>query len=72
MFDWEHGIALHAIQGNRASTPREGDVSLDFSNCCRNQGYILELQWGWPFETPLYSVKAGLVSSYDAHLRNLN
>ena len=24
MFDWEYGIALHAMQGNRASFPREG------------------------------------------------
>ena len=24
VFDWEHGIALHAMQGNRASFPSEG------------------------------------------------
>ena len=24
MFDWEHGIALHAMQGTRASSLREG------------------------------------------------
>ena len=34
--------------------------------------YILELQRGWPFETPLCSAKSGLLSSYDGHLRNLN
>ena len=27
MFDGEHGIALHAMQGNRASSHGEGDVS---------------------------------------------
>ena len=27
MFDWEYGIALTAMQGNRASYPSEGDVS---------------------------------------------
>ena len=27
MFDWENGITLHAMQGNRASFPSEGDVS---------------------------------------------
>ena len=53
MFDWENGIALHAMQGNRASFQSEGDVSYDFSSCGRNLGYILELQRGWPFETPL-------------------
>ena len=53
MFDWEYGIALQAMQGNRASSPDKGDVSWEFLSCGRNLGYILELQWGWPFETPL-------------------
>ena len=30
MFDWENGIALHAMQGNRASSRVEGEVSCDF------------------------------------------
>ena len=72
VFDWENGIALHAMQGNRASFPSEGDVSYDFSSCGRNLGYIRELQRGWPFETPLCSVKSGLLCSYEGHLRNLN
>ena len=42
VFDWEYGIALHAMQGNRATFPTEGDVSYDFSTCGRNLGYILE------------------------------
>ena len=71
MFDWEYGIALHAMQGNRASFPSEGDVSYDFSSCGRNLGYILELQQGWPFDTPLCSSKSGLLSRYDGHLRKL-
>ena len=32
LFDWEYGIALHAMQGNRASFPSEGDVSYDLSS----------------------------------------
>ena len=32
MFDWEHGIALHPMQGIQASFPAEGDVSWDFSS----------------------------------------
>ena len=51
------------LQGNRASSSAEGDVSWDFSSCSRNLGYILELPRGWPFETPLCSVKSGLLSS---------
>ena len=63
MFDWEHSIALHPIQGIRASSPAEGDVSWDFSSSGRNLGYVLELQRGWSFETPLCSAKSGLLSS---------
>ena len=72
MFDWEYGIALHAAQGIRASFPSEGDVSKDFSSCSKNLGYIRDLQCRWPFETPLYSAKSGLLRSYQGHLRNLN
>ena len=72
MFDWEHGIALHPLQWIRASSPTEEDVSEDFSSCGRNLGYILELQRGWPFETPPCSAKSGLLSSYNGHPRNLN
>ena len=65
MFNWEYGIALHAMQGNRASFPSEEDVSYDFSSCGRNLRHIRELQRGWPFETPLCSAKSGLLCSYD-------
>ena len=63
MFDWEHGIVLHPMEGIRASSPAEGDVSWDFSSYGRNLGYILELQRGLAFETPLCSAKSGLLSS---------
>ena len=72
MFDWDPGIALHPMQGIRASSSAEGDVSWDFSSCGRNLGYILELQWGWTFEAPLGSAKSGFLSRWDGHLRKLN
>ena len=72
MFDWEHRIALHPMQGIRALTPAEEDISWDFLSFSRNLGYILKLQRGWPFETPLGSAKSGFLSSYDGHLRKLN
>ena len=72
VFDWEYGIALHAMQGNRASFPSEGDVSYDFSSCSKNLGYIRDLQRGWPFETSLCSAKSGHLRSYEGHLRSLN
>ena len=71
VFDWEYGIALHAMQGNRASFPSEGDVSNDFSSCSKYLGYICELQQGWPFEIPFCSAKSGHLRSYEGHLRNL-
>ena len=72
MFDWEYRIALHAMQGNRASFLSEGDVSYDFSSCGRNLGYIRELQRGWPFEALFCSAKSGLLCSYEGHLTYLN
>ena len=63
VFDWNHGISLHPVQGIRALSPAEGDVSWDFSSCGPNLGYILELQRGWPFETPLCSAMSGLWTS---------
>ena len=68
----KYDIALHEMQGNQASSPGEGYVSWDFSSCGSNLVYILELQRGWPFETPLCSAKSGLLFSYDGHFRNLN
>ena len=72
MFNWERDIALHEMHGNQASSCGEGYVSWDFSSCGGILGYILELERGWPFETPLCSAKSELMSVYDGHLRNLN
>ena len=60
------------MQGNQASSTGEEYVSWDFSSCGGNLGYILELRRGWTFETPLFSAKSGLLSSYDGQLRNLD
>ena len=38
MFDWENAIPLHAMQGNRASSRGEGEVSWVFSSCGRQVG----------------------------------
>ena len=51
MFDGEQGIALHAMQGNRASSLSEAEISWFLSSCGGNLGYILEVRRGWPFET---------------------
>ena len=46
LFDWEQGIVLHAMQGNRASSLSKGEVSWFFSSCAGNLGYIFELRQG--------------------------
>ena len=70
MFYWEHGIALHAMQGNRASSRSEGEVSWFFLSCGRNLGYILELRRGGTFKAHVCSAISLLLSSYEGHLRN--
>ena len=71
MFDGEHGIALHAMQGNRASSWSEGEVSWFFSSCSGNLWYILELWRGWLFKTHVCSTTSELLSSYEGHPSNL-
>ena len=63
VFDWEHRIALNPVQGIQALTPAKGDDLWEFSSFSRNLGYILELQRGCTFETPLGSAKSGFLSS---------
>ena len=65
-------IALHAMQGNRASSRGEGEVSWVFSCCGRNLGYIVKLRAGCPYETGVCSVKSGHLSRYEGQLRNVN
>ena len=72
LFDWKQEIALHAMQGNWASSLSEREVSWFFSSCGRSLRYELELQRGQPLKTFLCSATPGLLSSYDGHLRNLN
>ena len=40
MFDGKQGIALHAMQGNRASSRSDGEVSWFFSSCGGNLGTL--------------------------------
>ena len=71
MFDGEHPIALHAMQGDVASSHREGKVSCFFSSCGGNLCYILELRRVWPLLIRVCSAPSGLLSSYEGQLRKL-
>ena len=46
MFDWEHGIALYAMQGNQSSSPGQGEVSWVFTSCSMNLLISLKLTQG--------------------------
>ena len=72
MFDLENAIALVTVQGNRASSHREGKDTWVFSSSGRKLGYILELRRGCPFETGVCLVKSGHLSRYEGQLRNVN
>ena len=72
VFYWERGIAVHATQGIRASSLSEGEMSLFFSSCIEDLGYILELWLGGPFKAHICSAMSGLLSVYNGYLRNLN
>ena len=65
---------LMSVIGNTEPFSKKcrGIVSCAFSRCGRHLVYILELRRGWPFETRVGSVKAGLLSSYDGQLGKLN
>ena len=56
LFDWEQGIALHAMQENRASSLSERQVSGFFSSCGGNLRYVLELWRGKTLKTFVCSV----------------
>ena len=60
MFDMEHGIALHAMPVNQASSHGEGDVSWLFSS----------YDWNGP-KTLVCSAMTGLLSSSEGHLQIL-
>ena len=72
MFDWENAVALNAMQGNRASSRGEGEVSWVFPSCGRHVGYILELRLGCPFSTGVCLLRSAHLSRYDGHIGKLN
>ena len=48
MFDWENAIALHAMQGNRASSRGEGEVSRGFLELRQARGLYSRVTTGIP------------------------
>ena len=65
MFDGEHGIVVHPMQLNRASSHGDGEVSWFCSSCGGNTGYILELWRGKSFKARVCSATSGFLPSYE-------
>ena len=63
MFDWVHGSALRTMQGNRASSRGEGEVSW-FSRVGAGT-WVTFSSYGEDGHLKLCSAKSGLLSSYD-------
>ena len=48
MFEWENAIALHAMQGNRASSRGEGEVSRGYLELRQARGVYSRVTTGMP------------------------
>ena len=48
VFDWENATALHVMQGNRASSRGQGEVSWVFSSCGPERGVYSRVTTGMP------------------------
>ena len=62
MFVSEHGIALHPMQGIRASSPTEG-MSQGFLELWQEPGVYSRVTAGMAIGTPLCSERSALLSS---------
>ena len=72
MFDWENAIALHAMQGNRASSRGEGDVSCVFLELQHAPGVYSRVTTWMPILNGNLFSEVRHLSKYDGHLGKLN
>ena len=71
MFDGENGIALHAMQGNWASSRGMGEVSWFFFELRWELGVHSRVKAGMAIQTRVCSAMSRHLSSYERHLRNI-
>ena len=72
MFDWENAIALDTMQGNRASSRREGKVSWVFLSCRREPGVYSRVTAGMSIRNSSLFIEVRNLSRYEGQLRNVN
>ena len=71
MFDWQNAIALHAMQGTRASFRGKGDVSWVFSNLADTWVYS-RVTTGMSIRNSSLFIEVRNLSRYEGQLRNVN
>ena len=72
VFNGENGIALHAMQGNQASSRFEGEVSWFFSFVAAGTCVHSRVMAGMAIQNSCCSATSGLLSSYEGHIRTLH
>ena len=72
VFDWENAIALDTMQGNWASSRREGKVSWAFSSCGRNLGVYSRVTAGMSIRNSSWFMEVSNLSRYKGQLTNVN
>ena len=71
MFDWENAIALHAMQGNRASSRGVGEVSW-VSRVAQAPGVYSRVTAGMSIRNSSLFIEVRNLSRYEGQLRNVN
>ena len=71
MFDWEHGIALNAIQGNWASSVERGK-SHGFLELRQEPGVYSRVTAGMSIRNSILFIEVRNLSRYEGQLRNVN
>ena len=72
MFNWENAIALDTMQGNRASSRRQGNVSWVFLELRQELGVYSRVTAGMSIRNSSLFIEVRNLSRYEGQLRNVN
>ena len=72
MFDWENAIALDTMQGNRASSRREGLSLMGFLELRQEPGVYSRVTAGLFIRNSSLFIEVRNLSRYEGQLRNVN
>ena len=72
MFDSENAIALDTMQGNRASSRREGKVSMGVLELRQESGVYSRVTAGMSIRNSSLFIEISNLSRYEGQLLNIN